>query len=195
MPDQHKRTQTILPPKDGWQPNTVYLVEVAMHESNPIHRALFYSGFLNGKGEDGEWPGGYNNVISPVSPQEPVQISKVRYLKVIEVLADDKDFKLRELTCVGGHLKQQPIGPLPADREAWEEHKCPEFVAMHTPDGTALRYHRETRTYYRAAGNWSCGYRRMGDEFCAVPLDENTKHLDGMILHPCTKEHWKEDNQ
>ena len=41
----------IIKPFLGWKSQTWYLVEVAYNEYNPIHRDLFYTGFLNGKEE------------------------------------------------------------------------------------------------------------------------------------------------
>ena len=73
------RERTIIAPEGGWEPRTYYVVEVASRPTNPIHRAIFYSGFLN-KGE----PAGYNaiwNATYEVGDQYP--ISKCHYLKVI----------------------------------------------------------------------------------------------------------------
>ena len=45
----------ITPPAGGWKENTFYVVDVAFAANNPIHRSIFFTGFL----DDGV-PGGYN---------------------------------------------------------------------------------------------------------------------------------------
>lgn len=49
-------------PKEGWKERCYYEVEVSFRKGNPIHRAFFFSGFLNGPGGS---PGGYNVAWSP----------------------------------------------------------------------------------------------------------------------------------
>ena len=90
MKKSYKGNQTIIPPQDGWQERTLYLVDVSYNEGNPIHRALFYSGFL-----DRGWPNGYNGV-SQVLPNTSdadfdYDIHEVYYLKVVSVLAGPKE--------------------------------------------------------------------------------------------------------
>ena len=46
----------IIPPVEGWEEHTLYLVEVAFNDQNPVHLAFLEIGFLNGP--DGG-PGGY----------------------------------------------------------------------------------------------------------------------------------------
>lgn len=73
----------IIPPEGGWEPNTYYAVDVAFRSSNPVHRAIFYSGFLNdGKGG----PGGYNGVFSHSYEEQQYPIHRTYYLKVIRKL-------------------------------------------------------------------------------------------------------------
>lgn len=55
------KERTIIPPEGGWEERTYYVVEVAYRTSNLIHRAIFYTGFLNGNKERTE-PGGYNDI-------------------------------------------------------------------------------------------------------------------------------------
>lgn len=88
--------QTIIGPEFGWKEQTVYLVEVSWSETNPIHRALYYSGFLNGEPEG--TPGGYNGVMYPNAPEEsPPSMWRgmryLHYLKVIRVVATADDLK------------------------------------------------------------------------------------------------------
>ena len=40
-------SRLVLPPKQGWKANTLYLVQVAIHQHNPIHEAIFFSGWLD----------------------------------------------------------------------------------------------------------------------------------------------------
>lgn len=73
--------QTIIAPKNGWEPKTYYIVEVAFNKANPIHRAIFYSGFLNAPVKN---PDGYNQIWNPsYEPGETKQITDAHYLKVI----------------------------------------------------------------------------------------------------------------
>lgn len=48
--------KTVIPPSGGWKENTYYIVDVAFSANNPIHRKIFYTGFLNSAGN----PCGYN---------------------------------------------------------------------------------------------------------------------------------------
>lgn len=72
------KERTIKPPKSGWEERTYYLVDVAFSPTNIIHRAIYYTGFLNGR--DGA-PGGYN-MFAFYSNQ--YTIKDVYYLKAIE---------------------------------------------------------------------------------------------------------------
>ena len=75
----------IIPPEGGWEEQTTYLVEVSFRSANPIHRALFFSGFLI-KGK----PGGYNRIFNPTY-ENYCEIYEVYYLKVIKVVATKED--------------------------------------------------------------------------------------------------------
>lgn len=70
-PDKH----TIIPPADGWEDSTYYVVEASMSRLNPIHKYIFFSGFCT----DGQ-PSGYNEIFGC---SEKTTISDVHYLKVI----------------------------------------------------------------------------------------------------------------
>lgn len=71
--------RTIIPPEGGWVPRTYYVVEVASRPSNLIHRAIFYSGFLN----EGV-PAGYNAIYNATYEREDIKpIQRVHYLKAI----------------------------------------------------------------------------------------------------------------
>lgn len=74
------KDQTILGPKDGWKEQRFYLVELAYSRYNPIHRSIFFSGFLN-KGK----PGAYNCIFNPTY-NGMYRINDLHYLKIIEEL-------------------------------------------------------------------------------------------------------------
>jgi len=86
------KNSTIIPPKEGWQEHTWYLVEVAYNRHNPVHLSLFFSGFLN---ERGRTPGGYNG-LQPLnyagsSDGEATQITGVFYLKVLKKVISQEE--------------------------------------------------------------------------------------------------------
>lgn len=73
------RERTIIAPEGGWEPRTYYVAEVASRPTNPIHRAIFYSGFLN----NGE-PAGYNAIYNATYELEDIKpIQRAHYLKVV----------------------------------------------------------------------------------------------------------------
>lgn len=82
-------TRTLVPPADGWEPETYYKVRVAFNPNNPIHESIFYSGFL----QDDEpragltarelpVPGAYNQIWNPTYDQT-FPIHEVFYLEVV----------------------------------------------------------------------------------------------------------------
>ena len=71
----------IIGPAEGWQTETLYLVEVAISKNNPIHTAYLKVGFRNGDGQPGNYSEVWNN-----SYDGPRRISEVYYLKVIKTL-------------------------------------------------------------------------------------------------------------
>lgn len=79
---------TIIPPAEGWESDTYYIVEVAFSGNNVIFRVIFYSGFVR----DGK-PCGYNGLLSTKLDDKP-EISELYYLKVLEKL--DLDLKYLE---------------------------------------------------------------------------------------------------
>lgn len=86
-----KKKQTIIPPEGGWKPQTVYLVEVSFNHQNPIHRALFKTGFLNGP-KNG--PGGYNELWGRY--ERTYEIHQVYYMKAIREVCSEEDFRMPE---------------------------------------------------------------------------------------------------
>lgn len=75
-------------PKGGWEEHTFYLVEVAFSNNNPVHRHIFYTGFIS---KDGR-PNGYNNLITC---SEDSGFSDAVYLYPIERLFNRKEKKMR----------------------------------------------------------------------------------------------------
>ena len=79
------KAQTIIPPEDGWEAQSYYVVEVAMRMNNPIFCEIFYTGFLSGSK-----PGGYNKLLSTQN-----ELKDVRYLKVIRKINSEIDNRLK----------------------------------------------------------------------------------------------------
>lgn len=74
------KERTIIAPEGGWQPHTLYLVEVSMRRSNPIHESYFHTGFLDCRGN----PAGYSYSWSNASDE--VGFSMLHYLRPIRAL-------------------------------------------------------------------------------------------------------------
>lgn len=71
-----------------WESESWYLVDVAYNKSNPIHRALFYTGFMHvGK------PGNYNVIIGHSYAGEPMRYVDAYYIKPIKKLLGPEDLK------------------------------------------------------------------------------------------------------
>ncbi len=81
-----KKIQFIEGPVNGWEPHCLYLVEVSYNATNPIHRALFFSGFLDDTG----YPANYNGVMQRTpythETEMAVSIQEIYYLCVVEML-------------------------------------------------------------------------------------------------------------
>lgn len=71
----------IIPPSDGWEPQTYYVVDVSFNSANPVHRSIFFSGFLD-FGEQA----GYAQVFNG-SYEGPERYACVWYMKVISKIA------------------------------------------------------------------------------------------------------------
>jgi len=71
-----------------WKSETWYLIDVSYNKNNPVHRALFFTGFLN---EDG-MPGSYNMIISH-SYQNHFGYSDIYYLKVIREIVSSGEIR------------------------------------------------------------------------------------------------------
>jgi hypothetical protein len=69
---------THVEPEGGWKPSTNYVVEAAYNSHNPIHKYIFYSGYLCDKG----FPGSYSGILS--ADGEKASIKSLYYLKAIK---------------------------------------------------------------------------------------------------------------
>lgn len=74
-------------PIGGWKTNTWYLIDVSFGKTNPIHRAVLYTGFVR---EDGE-PGGYNIVVNP-SYDQMFKYSELYYVKPVRLIVEEDEF-------------------------------------------------------------------------------------------------------
>lgn len=73
----------VIAPEGGWKERTYYAVDVSYSSGNPIHRSVFYTGFLNNG-----VPCGYNQIWNPTS-EETHTLWEVYYLKVARELDVD----------------------------------------------------------------------------------------------------------
>lgn len=70
-------------PEGGWKQGTLYLVDVAWGPNNPIHPAVFYSGFL-----DNGCPAAYSYFAAPSYVKHSTD--GLYYIEVIKELVDFK---------------------------------------------------------------------------------------------------------
>ena len=76
-------------PPGGWKERAYYVVKVAYSSANVPHKAIFYSGFLNGAGGS---PGGYATLLNPTYDGCHESIDGVHSLVVIrEIEGMDRD--------------------------------------------------------------------------------------------------------
>jgi hypothetical protein len=116
---KNRTKKTIHTPENGWLPQALYLVDVSYRDSNPIHRAYFFTGFLDDNGN----PSSYNYITSGGYSDDPYPISSVRYLKPIRLLTTKDDL-------LPGRYPHRAVGPLPADRETEEAEEAEEKRIM-----------------------------------------------------------------
>ena len=83
------KEQRIEAPVGGWKRNTHYLVDVCYRKENMIHRAIFYSGYING-GEKFDQPGDYNRFMR-YNYGDKYGFEDVFYLKVVKELEINLD--------------------------------------------------------------------------------------------------------
>ncbi len=71
------KEKQIIPPNGGFKENAYYLVWVSFSSGNPVHKCIFFTGFL-----DEGYPAGYNALFNPTYEYNS-QISEVHYMKAI----------------------------------------------------------------------------------------------------------------
>ena len=77
MPPENK----IIPPRKGWEQDTLYLVRVSWCKSNPLHLAYLHVGFLH---EDGSFASYCNVWCNNYGNEEPAR--KAYYLQALKKL-------------------------------------------------------------------------------------------------------------
>lgn len=84
------KERTIYPPAGGWKPQTYYVAHVAHRSTNVVHRAVFYSGFL----DKYKNPQGYNvvwNATYESGDQWPIH--EAHYLRVVAEIPEMSDLE------------------------------------------------------------------------------------------------------
>lgn len=74
------KCKSIRPPEGGWRAHHWYVVHVSYRSVNPVHKALFYTGFVSGG-----VPSGYNKLVSG-SYERDYQFSEAYYLRAVQDL-------------------------------------------------------------------------------------------------------------
>lgn len=129
-----KSIKSLVIPVGGWKEQTVYLVDVSYNASNPIHRCLFYTGFLNGP--DGG-PGGYARLLPPVGDIEYPDKSPY-YMRVVSEVVTKSDLSSGEC-----RLPDDVIAEAAAKLvEDWD---CPECDTNNDPAESECRKCGEPR--------------------------------------------------
>lgn len=68
-----------IPPLEGWEENSYYVVEVSRGKGNPIFLGILYTGFLSKTGE----PQGYSGIFNPTTETKFSRLSYFQYIKAI----------------------------------------------------------------------------------------------------------------
>lgn len=76
------KQRTIIRPRGGWKPHTLYLVQVSFNSKNPIHESYLFVGFLDRKGN----PSGYTKVWNSGYETEVQGLEEIHYLKPVKKL-------------------------------------------------------------------------------------------------------------
>jgi hypothetical protein len=84
-------------PEGGWVERCYYLVHISYSRQNPIHKAILFTGFLNGRGVRGgpdKSPGGYAQIFRP-GYENPRNYSEgeIYYLEVVKQITFPGDLK------------------------------------------------------------------------------------------------------
>ena len=94
-------------PEGGWKDGTFYLVELAWNVNNPIHRAIFYSGFLhNGQ------PAASACLFKPAYEPPATWQAQLAYFNVLrEVASKDEFWSTKGIRLVPGHTASINMDP------------------------------------------------------------------------------------
>ncbi len=76
------KQRVIFRPKGGWPEFRYYVVEVAFFPGNPIHKAIFCSGFRSG---------GYRYILSNSIEDRATPLERVHYLKPLAEIPQMRD--------------------------------------------------------------------------------------------------------
>tara|TARA_R110002153_G_scaffold26421_5_gene82932 strand:+ start:12763 stop:13209 length:447 start_codon:yes stop_codon:yes gene_type:complete len=89
-------TRTICPPKGGWKPNTLYIVDVSYANTNPIHRALLFTGYTNGT-EEFTFLGSNHGIWNVRGQRYAVHhVQDLRYLSFVEDIGSEVNSMMGE---------------------------------------------------------------------------------------------------
>jgi hypothetical protein len=77
------------PPPDGWQAQTYYVVVVQFGYTNITHRAILYTGFLNGRDKT---PGGYSCLFNPSYDDRIMDVEKLTRVGYISEITTMKGY-------------------------------------------------------------------------------------------------------
>jgi len=77
----------VIAPEGGWKEDTWYIVDVSIHPSNPIHRAMLYTGFI----DHGE-PGNYNGIFHGTYDRR-MKMDEMRYVRAVREAAGSKEMR------------------------------------------------------------------------------------------------------
>ena len=69
-------------PEGGWKPHTYYTALVSVNSGNPLHEAIFFSGFLN---ECTKEPGSYACAMNPTYNGN-IPANMLFYVEIIQEL-------------------------------------------------------------------------------------------------------------
>jgi len=75
-------------PEGGWKAGSFYLVEVAWSCHNPIHRCVFFSGFLTDTGQ----PGGYSCLMNPMYGTSVQWKAQLAYFNPLKEILSKEEF-------------------------------------------------------------------------------------------------------
>lgn len=75
-------------PEGGWKERTYYVVDVTFHATNPVHRAILYTGFWDKRRN---CPGGYSSLFQGTYEGGKAYVGDLYTVKVISEITDMRD--------------------------------------------------------------------------------------------------------